>query len=181
MTFWGGSVSGSSDPCFWLMDPDPDIFVIDLQVFLLITVYFLKVHYYIYIIFQRKKSKRSHKVIKVFLLFLIGDRRIRIRSRSGSIRLTNGSGCGSRRPKTIRGPGSATLLKVLRFETLSWPISLAELEEVVKNVYLYTVLKHLRHIQTSETTKGRLSCNILEHTGCYHTYRSAKMLGVGEG
>ncbi len=28
MTFWGGSGSGSSDPCFWLMDldsdPDPD-------------------------------------------------------------------------------------------------------------------------------------------------------------
>ncbi len=31
MTFWGGSGSGSSDPCFWLMDPDPSIFVIDLQ------------------------------------------------------------------------------------------------------------------------------------------------------
>jgi hypothetical protein len=27
--FWGGS--GSSDPCFWLMDPDTVIFVIDLQ------------------------------------------------------------------------------------------------------------------------------------------------------
>jgi len=24
MTFWGGSGSGSSDPCFWLMDPDSD-------------------------------------------------------------------------------------------------------------------------------------------------------------
>ncbi len=23
MTFWGGSGSGSSDPCFWLIDPDP--------------------------------------------------------------------------------------------------------------------------------------------------------------
>ncbi len=29
MTFWGGS--GSADPCIWLMDPDPAIFVIDLQ------------------------------------------------------------------------------------------------------------------------------------------------------
>jgi hypothetical protein len=27
----------------------------------------------------------------------------------------------------------------------------------------------------------RLSGNMLEHTGCYHTYRSAKMLWVGEG
>ncbi len=33
MTFWGGSGSGSADPCLWLMDPDPDpaIFDIDLQ------------------------------------------------------------------------------------------------------------------------------------------------------
>jgi len=32
MTFWGGSGSGSSDPCFWLVDPDPPIVVIDLQI-----------------------------------------------------------------------------------------------------------------------------------------------------
>jgi hypothetical protein len=35
MTFWGGSGSGSADPCLWIMDPDSDpdpaIFVIDLQ------------------------------------------------------------------------------------------------------------------------------------------------------
>jgi hypothetical protein len=24
MTFWGGSGSGTADPCLWLMDPDPD-------------------------------------------------------------------------------------------------------------------------------------------------------------
>ncbi len=29
MTFWCGS--GSGDPCLWLMDPDPAVFVIDLQ------------------------------------------------------------------------------------------------------------------------------------------------------
>ncbi len=29
MTFW--CVSGSADPCLWIMDPDPAIFVIDLQ------------------------------------------------------------------------------------------------------------------------------------------------------
>jgi hypothetical protein len=28
MTFWGGSGSGSADPCLVLMDPDPAIFVI---------------------------------------------------------------------------------------------------------------------------------------------------------
>ncbi len=31
MTFWGGSGSGSADPCLRLMDPDPAIFVSDLQ------------------------------------------------------------------------------------------------------------------------------------------------------
>jgi hypothetical protein len=31
MTFWCGSGSGSADPCPWLMDPDPAIFVIDPQ------------------------------------------------------------------------------------------------------------------------------------------------------
>jgi hypothetical protein len=31
MTFWGGSGSGSADPCILLMDPDPSIFIIDLQ------------------------------------------------------------------------------------------------------------------------------------------------------
>jgi hypothetical protein len=35
-----------------------------------------------YIIFKDKKSKRSHKVvgIRIFLLFLLGDRRIQIRN-----------------------------------------------------------------------------------------------------
>ncbi len=71
MKFWCGS--GTGDPCLWLMDPDPAIFIIDLQdankkrikkVLLLIT--FCR---YIYIIFKDKKSKRSHKTveIKVFL------------------------------------------------------------------------------------------------------------------
>ncbi len=67
LTFWcgSGSESGSADPCQWLMDPDPAIFVIDLQNANK-KLNFLK----IYIIFQwKKKSKRSHKAvgIKVFL------------------------------------------------------------------------------------------------------------------
>jgi hypothetical protein len=52
MTFWGGSESGSGDPCLLLMDPDPAIFVIDLQdaskklIFntLFSAYYFLKIH-----------------------------------------------------------------------------------------------------------------------------------------
>ena len=68
-------------------DPDPDIFVIDPQDgnkkqikkkgFLLITFW-----WYTYIIFNDKKSQIPHTAvgIQVFLLFLLGDRRIQIRS-----------------------------------------------------------------------------------------------------
>jgi hypothetical protein len=67
-------------------DPDPSIFITDIQdakknyflkkVFLYIT--FLR---YLYIIFKDKKSKRCHKTaeIKIFLLNFLNDRRIRIR------------------------------------------------------------------------------------------------------
>ncbi len=67
MTFWCGSGSGTADPCLWLMDPDPAIFVIDLQdanikqIYKKIAAYYF--WRYIYIIFQRKKSKRSHNTV----------------------------------------------------------------------------------------------------------------------
>jgi hypothetical protein len=70
-------------------DPDPAIFVIDLQdankkliLKRFSAYYFLKVRWYIYIIFQDKKFKRSHKTvgIKIFL---------------------TGSESGSRRPRNI--------------------------------------------------------------------------------
>jgi hypothetical protein len=58
---------GSGDPCFCLMDPDPNTFVIDLQdankkVFLLFDGIFTS-------FFKDKKSSRSHKKvgINVFL------------------------------------------------------------------------------------------------------------------
>ncbi len=71
MTFWGGSGSGSADPCLWQLDPDPGSgscyfrhcpsrwqqktnFLS--QFFLLITFW-----RYIYIIFKDKKSKRVTK------------------------------------------------------------------------------------------------------------------------
>jgi len=107
MTFWCGS--GSGDPCLWLMDTDPDadpdpaIFVIDLQdenkkkqlkkkffCLLLFEGTFTS-------FFKDKKSKRSHKNSRsqgfsyYFCLMIEG---------SGSIPLTRGS--GSRRPKTMR-------------------------------------------------------------------------------
>ncbi len=103
-TFWGGSVSGSADPCLWQMDPDADldpaIFIIDFQdankkrnfenVFLHVTF-----RRYIYIIFQSQKEGTKHYnqgFSYYFYLMIEG-------SGSGSIPLTNGS--GSRRPKNM--------------------------------------------------------------------------------
>ncbi len=105
--------------CLWLFDPDPDpaIFVIDLQdantqqktifskffCLLLFEAIFTS-------FFKDEKSQRSHKTIgiKVFLLFLLYDRRIRIWSRR--VPLTNGY--RSRRLKTygFYGSRSATLV-----------------------------------------------------------------------
>jgi hypothetical protein len=92
MTFWCGS--GSADPCLWLMDPDwdPSMFIIDLQDGKK-KINFLKKYSCILLFegtftsfFKDKKSKRSNKLvryrtveIKVFLLHLLNDRRIRIR------------------------------------------------------------------------------------------------------
>ncbi len=76
-------------------DPDPDIFVIDLQDANKKLIkksfsanYFLKVHF-----FQRKKYKISHKTVKfkVFLTILLDDRRMICGSGSVSTPLTNGS------------------------------------------------------------------------------------------
>ncbi len=114
MTFWGGSGSGSSDPCLWLLDPDADPdpgsgscyfrhwpsrcqqktnFLI--QFFLRITFYS-----YIYIIFQRLKSKSNKIVrIKVYLTVFKWWSESRAGSGSGSIPLTSGSGSG--RPKNM--------------------------------------------------------------------------------
>ncbi len=105
MTFWGGSGSGSSDPCFWLMDPYPAIFVIDLQhaskklIFNTIfsAYYFLKVHLHH---FSKIKSQKESQNIRnqglsyYFWMMMEG-------SGSGSIPLTSGSGSGSWRPKNM--------------------------------------------------------------------------------
>jgi hypothetical protein len=74
MAFWGGS--WSADPCLWLIEPDPDpaIFITDLQdaskklIFEhnFSAYYFLKLHLHH---FSKIKVKKSHKIvgIKVFL------------------------------------------------------------------------------------------------------------------
>ncbi len=114
MTFWGGTGSGSADPCLWLMDPDSDvdpdpaIFVIDLQsankklMFFknrFSAYYFLKEHFTLTSYFSKIKSQkevtssRNQGFSYYFCLVIEG-------SGSRSIPLTNGS--GSRRPKNIR-------------------------------------------------------------------------------
>jgi hypothetical protein len=119
-TFWGGSGSGSvsADPCLYLMDPDPAIFVIDLQdanqklfsYFIFSAYYFLKAHLHL---FSKIKSQKESKNSYYCCMMIEG-------SRSGSIPLTNVS--GSRRPKTYGsggsgfGSGSATLDKEYIFK-----------------------------------------------------------------
>ncbi len=74
MTFWCGS--GSADPCIWLMNPDPAIFVIELQD---VNKKRIKKSFFCLLLFERiftlffkdKKSRRSHKTvgIKVFRIY----------------------------------------------------------------------------------------------------------------
>ncbi len=103
MTFWckSGIGSGSADPCLWLMDPDPAIFVIDLHdaskklTFNTIfsACYFLKVHLHY---FSKIKSQKESKNSRIqcfsyyFCMMIEGSG-----SRAGSGPLTS----GSRRPK----------------------------------------------------------------------------------
>ena len=100
MTFWGES--GSADPCFWLMDPDPAIFVIDLQdaskkqIFNTNSAYyFLKVHLHHFSKIKCKnesQNRRNQGFSYYFYMMIEG-------SESGSIPLTSGSGSG--RPKNM--------------------------------------------------------------------------------
>jgi hypothetical protein len=85
-------------------DPNPAIFVIDLQDANKKLI--IKKKFFCFLLFQGtftsffndKKSRKSHKTvgIKVFLLFLLDDRRMieGSGSGSGSIPLTNRSGSG---------------------------------------------------------------------------------------
>jgi hypothetical protein len=65
-------------------DADPAIFIIDLQDTSIKIIYILLFERTFPSFFKDKKSKRSHKTveIKVFLLFFLNDRRIRIRIRN---------------------------------------------------------------------------------------------------
>jgi hypothetical protein len=62
-----GSGSRSADPCLWLMDPDPSIFIIDLQdANKKLTLKKFSAYYFegtFASLFKDKKSKRSHKTV----------------------------------------------------------------------------------------------------------------------
>jgi hypothetical protein len=86
MTFWCRSGSGTADPCLCHIDPDPVIFVIDLQGAnkKIIEKNNFSAYYLLKVVhlhnFSKIRSKKSQQTggIKVFL-FLLDDRRIRIR------------------------------------------------------------------------------------------------------
>ncbi len=108
MTFWGGSGSGSADPRLWLMDPDSDpdpaIFVIDLQdarkkQFFntnFSTYYFLKVHLHHFSKIKSQKESQNSTRNQGFPYYFC-----MMKEGSGSIPLTSGSGSGSWRPKNM--------------------------------------------------------------------------------
>jgi hypothetical protein len=101
MTFWGASWSGSADPCLWLMDPDPSIFVIDLQDAskkiilnkIFSAYYFLKLHLHHFskIKSQKESQNSRNQGFSYYFCTMIEG------SGSASIPLTRGS--GSSRPK----------------------------------------------------------------------------------
>ncbi len=61
MTFWCGSGSGSADPCLWLMDPYPAIFVILILCFIFSAYYFLKVHLHLFSKIKSQKESQNSK------------------------------------------------------------------------------------------------------------------------
>ncbi len=107
MTFWYGPGSGSADPCLWLKDPDADpdpaIFVIDLQgakkklIFLkkFSAYYFLKVHLHNFSKIISLKEVTKTVGIKGFFSYYY----FLMIEGTGSIPLTSGS--GSVRPKNM--------------------------------------------------------------------------------
>ncbi len=104
MTFWGGS--GSADPCLLLMDPDPSIFVTDLQdtskkltfntIFSAYDFLKLHLHHFSKIKIQKESQNSRNQGFSFYFCMIIEG--------SGSIPLTSGSGSGSWRPKNTVDP-----------------------------------------------------------------------------
>ncbi len=112
-TFWGGSGSGSSDPCFWLMDPDPEPGSGSCyfrhwpsrwqQNTIFSAYYFLKVHLHH---FSKIKSQKESQNIRnqgfsYYFWMMIEGSGSGTGAGPGPIPLTSGSGSGSGRPKNM--------------------------------------------------------------------------------
>jgi hypothetical protein len=111
MIDWYGSGSGSADPCLYLIDPDPAIFVIDLQDANKKLIkksfpayYFLKVylHNFSKIKSHKESQKSRNQGFSYYFCMMIEGSGVG----SGSIPLTNGSGSG--RPKNVWIRNTAT-------------------------------------------------------------------------
>ncbi len=115
MTLWGGSGSGSADPCLLLMDPDPGsgscyfrhwpsrcqkklIFNTIFSAY-----YFLKLHFHHFskIKSQKESQNSKNQGFSYYFCMIIEGCGCGSRAGSGSIPLTSGSGSGSRRPKNM--------------------------------------------------------------------------------
>jgi hypothetical protein len=122
MTFWGGSGSGSADPCLWIMDPDTDSDPdpgsgscyfrhwpsrCQQETYFLTqffsTYYFLKLHlHHFWKIKSQKESQNSgNQGFSYYFCMMIQGSGSRAGSGSGSIPLTSGSESGSGRPKNM--------------------------------------------------------------------------------
>ncbi len=109
MTFWGGSWSGSLDPSFWLLDPDPAIFIIELQhtskklIFnkIFSAYYYLKVHLHHFSKIKSQKESQNIRNQGFSYYFCMMIRGSGSGSVARSIPLTSGSGSGSWRPKNM--------------------------------------------------------------------------------
>ncbi len=113
MKFRGGSGSGSADPCLWLVDPDPAIFVIDFQdaskklifntIFSACYRYFLKVHLHHFskIKSQKEPQNSRNQGFSYYFCMMIEGSGSGSRAGSGSKPLTSGSGSGSKRSKNM--------------------------------------------------------------------------------
>ena len=115
MTFWGGSGSGSTDPCFWEMYPDPDPGSGSCyfrhwasrcqqktnltQFFQLITFWKVHLHHFLKIKSQKESQNSRNQGFSYYFCMMIEGSGSR--AGSGSIPLTSWSGSGSRRPKNM--------------------------------------------------------------------------------
>ncbi len=147
MTFWGGSGSGSADPCLWLFWPSrcqqKTNFLT--QYFLIIT-YFLKLHLHHFskIKSQESQNSRSQGFSYYFCMMIEGSGS-RAGSGSGSIPVTSGCGSGSRRPKNkwirwirIRNTGNRHTTSHSRHYNDHLTDILGEFDSFLTNISLFT-------------------------------------------